>query len=173
MLNINRVMNKEIIRILKNCIRINIKNNDPFPESVNNREGVYLVGLTNNKFGGSDKFVCIYVYYPKYRHNTYDMTYGGYRWISDKTSEPEGWWTFNSVYNDKNNKEYAYIVDNQIDGDILAEFLNKINGYFNKDLIKEKIKELNVEIQKLESEKKFYTELLEELNTNSNISYNI
>ena len=155
-------MNKEIIRILNNCIKINIKNSESFPKSVNNGDAVYLVGLTNNKFGGSDKFKCIQVYYPKYRENTYDMTYGGFRWI-EKDGEPSGWWTFNSVYNDKNNKEYAYIVDNENDGEKLAEFLNKINGYFNKDLIKEKIKELNVEIQKLESEKKFYDELYNDI----------
>lgn len=158
-------MDKDIIRILNTCKRINVKNCDPWPDKANNGELIYLVGLTNVDWPGSpDRFECHQIYYPKYckRLGKNDLTYGGYHYL-DKEGEPKHWWTFNYVYGDENNKEWAYIVDNEKDGEKLAKFLTEINGYFTTDSIFIKISNINDRIKNLQKELEYYQTFYEDL----------
>ena len=144
-------MIEDIKRILKFCKRINVRNCDPWPEKDYTKGPIYLVGLTNSDWPGeSDQFKCFTIYYPKYckRIGKNDLTYGGYMYLG-KDEDGDFWWTFNYVYDDRYNKEWAYIVDNEDDGDKLAKFLTSIYGYFDINKINEKIFDINKNIEEL------------------------
>ena len=92
-------------------------------------------------------------------------TYGGYKYLR-KDGEGDFWWTFNYVYDDKYNKEYAYIVDNEDDGDKLAKFLTSIYGYFDINKINWKISNINKKIEELNKEIQYYEDIKKYIDEN-------
>lgn len=161
-------MIEDIKRILKSCKRINVRNCDPWPEKDYTKGPIYLVGLTNSDWPGeTDQFKCYEIYYPKYckRIGKNDLTYGGYKYLR-KDGEGDFWWTFNYVYDDRYNKEYAYIVNNEDDGDKLAKFLTSIYGYFDINKINEKISDINKNIEELNKEIQYYEDIKKYIDEN-------
>ena len=143
-------MNQKIIQIIKDCKIINLKEHEPFPEGE-----CYLVGLANTNWGPDVYDVKHFMCGLKYSdHNSKLNTYGGYTEIN-KDGEPSLWWTMNYVYDDKFNRDYAFIVNSYEDGKILANELNKCHGDFRNILSSihqkyEKIEKIKKEIKDLE-----------------------
>ena len=138
-------MNRKILQIIKDCKIINLKEHEPFPEGE-----CYLVGLTNQNWGNDCYDVRHFMCGLKYSdHNSRLNTYGGYTDI-DKDGNPRGWWTMNYVYEDKFNRDYAFIVNSYEDGEILAKELNKCNGDFRN--ISKSIQEKSEKIEQIQKE---------------------
>lgn len=120
---------QDIKRILGECKIIDIKNKEPFPKGK-----VTFVGVGNDKYEYHTLWDMEYTDHMK-------LTYGGY--FNEDHSGYNAWWTMNYNYSDKYDKTKAYIVNNRMDGQKLAKFLNFINGFKNLDnSIKEKENEL-------------------------------
>lgn len=149
-------LSEDIIRILNSCKIINLKNKEPFPKPEHEWDPLIIVGLSNGNWG-PDHYKCDTFYYVKYTTHGY-CTWGGYTMLG-KDNEPKLWWTMNHVYNDDNNTEFAYVVDNKEDGYKLAEFLDSINGYFDINKIEDKIYLLKSDIIDLENKINYYEDI--------------
>ena len=138
-------MDRKTIQIIKNCKIINLKEHESFPVGE-----CYLVGLTNHNCGNACYDVMHFMCGLKYTdHNSRLNTYGGYTEIN-KDGEPSWWWTMNYVYEDRFNRDYAFIVNSYEDGEILAKELNKCNGDFRN--IQKSIQEKCEKIEQIQRE---------------------